>query len=130
MPIDVKYDAAKEHLLVRISGKVTFADLLAHIDEEERSGHLGAPEVFDARTATTNLTPIQVRQLVERMRQHARQGPLGPTAFVTTNELVFGMARMYSILCDDFDPRFRVCRDLEAAMRWLDNGAPEADDGA
>jgi len=128
MPIEMTFDPEKERLHTTASGTLSLAELLAHIDSEEGSGHLGASELFDARaTTTTDLTTTQVRQLVDRMRDHARQGPLGPTALVTRSDVVFGMARMYSILSDDFDPRFFVFRDLEDAERWLDAGAPSSD---
>ena len=79
--------------------------------------------MFDARQATTNLTSAEVRHLVERMRSKAVVGTLGPTALVTTNDVVFGMARMYSLMSDTFDHRFTVFRSMIEAERWLNTGA-------
>jgi len=123
-PIEMAFDPKKQRLRTTSSGMLSLSDLLAHLDDEERQGNLGVSELFDARASTTDLTANQVRELVDRMSRHAREGGLGPTALVTQNDLVFGMARMYSILSEDFDPRFRVCRDIESAERWLDAGAP------
>ena len=122
MPIVMRFDPVAKRLLTTASGEVTFAELLDHIAAEGREGHLGAPELFDARQATTNLTSAQVRQLVEQMRREAIGGSLGPTALVTTNDVVFGMARMYSLMSDTFDQRFTVFRSLIDAERWLNTG--------
>jgi hypothetical protein len=119
MPIDMRYDPDTQRLRTTARGSISFADLVAHIDDEARRGHLGAAELFDARDATTDLTALQVRELVDRMREHAARGVLGATALVTHNDVVFGMAQMYSILSDDFDARFFVSRDLASAERWL-----------
>jgi hypothetical protein len=119
MPIDMTYDPATQRLRTTARGAIGLADLIAHIDTEARRGHLGAPELFDARGATTDLTALQVRQLVDRMREHAARGVLGPTALVTHSDVVFGMAQMYSMLSDDFDGRFFVSRDLASAEQWL-----------
>jgi hypothetical protein len=123
MPIVMRFDPVTRRLLTTASGEVTLAELLEHIAAEGREGHLGAPELFDARQATTNLTSAEVRHLVERMRSKAVVGALGPTALVTTNDVVFGMARMYSLMSDTFDHRFTVFRSMIEAERWLNTGA-------
>ena len=123
MPIAMGFDPVTNRLLTTASGEVTLADLLEHIAAEGREGHLGAPELFDARQATTNLTSAHVRQLVEHMRLAAAGGTLGPTALVTANDVVFGMARMYSLMSDTFDQRFAVFRSMTEAERWLTAGA-------
>ena len=123
MPIVMEFDTAGNRLRTTAIGELTLADLLGHIDNEERAVHLGAPELFDARDATTTLTAPEVRRLVDVMRSYAKQQALGPTALVTRSDVVFGMARMYGILSNDFDPRFGVFRNLTDAVRWLDAGA-------
>jgi hypothetical protein len=123
MPIVMRFDPVAKRLLTTASGEVTLAEILDHIAAEGREGHLGAPELFDARQATTSLTSAQVRQLVEQMRRAAVESSLGPTALVTTNDVVFGMARMYSLMSDTFDQGFTVFRTITEAERWLNTGA-------
>ena len=123
MPIVMEFDTASSRLRTTATGELTLADLLGHIDNEERAAHLGAPELFDARDATTNLAAPEVRRLVDVMRSYAKQQAIGPTALVTRNDVVFGMARMYGILSNDFDPRFAVFRNMTDAERWLEAGA-------
>jgi hypothetical protein len=126
MAIAMEFDTTSKRLRTTATGEVTLADLLRHIDNEERAAHLGAPELFDARDATTSLTALEVRRLADVMRSYAKRQAIGPTALVTRNDVVFGMARMYGILSNDFDPRFAVFRNLTDAERWLDVGGEPA----
>ena len=119
MPIRYVIDRIQQRLLTHADGLVTFQDLSQHLDAEERDRGLGLPELFDARGATTNLTTEQVRTLVQRAADTHRRIPLGPTAIVATDDLVFGMALMYAILTEDAGARVEVFRDVESANRWL-----------
>lgn len=119
MPISFSVDHSRRRVVTRASGLVTFAELSEHLDAEERARALDLAELFDARGATTDITPDEVRQLVKRAVDTGRRISLGPTAVVTHNDLVFGMARMYSILVEDSAP-VGVFRDLEPAIEWLE----------
>jgi hypothetical protein len=66
MPIRYETDRLHRRLVTRADGLLTFRDINAHLDVEERNRDLHLPELFDARGATTNLTIEQVRQLVRR----------------------------------------------------------------
>ena len=86
MPIYYAVDNMLRRLVARAHGMLTFQDINAHLDVEERNRHLSLPELFDARNATTDLTGDQVQHLVERAVSALRTVDLGPTAIVTTNE--------------------------------------------
>jgi hypothetical protein len=120
MPIRYVIDSIRKRVLTHADGLVTFQDLSQHLDAEERDRGLGLPELFDARGATTNLTTGQVRTLVQRAADTLGRTALGPTAIVATNDVVFGMARMYAILTEQAGARVEVFRDVESANRWLD----------
>jgi hypothetical protein len=119
MPIQYVIDTIRQRLLTRADGLVTFEDLSEHLDAEERDRALGLPELFDARGATTNLTATEVRRLVQRAAAALRHKPLGPTAIVATDDVVFGMARMYAILTEQAGAQVEVFRDVGPANRWL-----------
>jgi len=119
MPIFFHVDRLGRRVATRASGLVTFSELSEHLDAEERERALGLTELFDARGATTDITPDQIKQLVRRAAETARRSALGPTAIVTENDLVFGMARMYSILVENVAP-VGVFRDREPAIEWLE----------
>src|SRR5262245_40241183 len=101
MPIRYSIDRVNRRLLTHADGILTFHDLNAHLDLEQKNRDLDRPELIDARGATTNLTSDQVRRLVQRAADMLRIVDLGPTAIVTNNDVVYGMGRMYSILAEN-----------------------------
>ena len=119
MPIQYSIDR-NNRLLTRADGVVTFDEINAHLDLEQLNRDLDRSELIDARDATTDLMPAQVRQLVLRAADMLRVVKLGPTAIVTTDDVLYGMARMYSVLAETVGARTEVFRDLESAARWLD----------
>jgi len=120
MPITYVIDRILQKMTTQAVGLITFEDINHHLDGEERERALGLPELIDARNATTDLRPDQVHRLVRRTVDAAKRIPLGATALVTSDDVVFGMARMYSILLDDVAP-VEVFRDCETAIRWLEH---------
>jgi len=120
MPIDFIYDEANDILLATATGLVTFAELRKHLNRESTARALGYREIFDASSATTDMTSDQVRALVSIMNDLMKRGPFGPTAVVTKNDLVYGMARMIEILAElAGGPSIRVFRMLDEAKQWL-----------
>jgi hypothetical protein len=83
-----------------VEGLLTLDEILRHLNEERNAKGIATPEVFDATQAHTDSTAEQVRVVVQRMIEMARQGAFGPTAIITNNDVVFGMASMLAILCD------------------------------
>jgi hypothetical protein len=119
MPITHVIDRFRQRMWTRADGVVTLADIMAHLDAEARDRGLDLPELIDARDASTNLTPHDVRLLVHRVRDMVRAQPFGPTAVVTTDDVAFGMARMFSILIEPARVVFEVFRDVARADAWL-----------
>jgi len=101
-------------------GLITSSDISVHLDAEARDHGVDLPELVDARAASTDITPSQVRQLVNQVFELAREHPFGPTAIVATNDVAFGMARMFSMLVERFGVTIEVFRDRPAAEAWLD----------
>lgn len=126
MPIQYAIDR-NNRLLTRADGVVTFDEINGHLDLEQLNRDLDRSELIDARDATTDLMPAQVRQLVMRAAAMLRVVKLGPTAIVTTDDVVYGMARMYSILAEGVGARAEVFRDLESAIRWLNQVTANGD---
>jgi hypothetical protein len=121
MPIRYSIDPINNRLLTHADGVVTFHDINAHLDVEERNRDLNRAELVDARGATGDLSADQVRRLVQRAATMQRAVELGPTAIVTSNDVLFGMARMYSILAEGVGAQAEVFREPESAMTWLDS---------
>ena len=119
MPISIQATAARGWLVTRATGRVTFAEIVAHLDEEERARAADEPELFDATGATTDVTAEQVRALVRRADVMLRRGGVGPTAIVADDDVFFGMARMYELLAELDGIAVAVFRDVAPAERWL-----------
>ena len=106
---------------------MTFHEINAHLDMEQRKRDLELPELFDARGATTELTAGQVRKLVDRATEMLRVTSLGATAVVTTDPALYGLARLYAVLAERSGIWAGVFHDVTAASRWLDQFGPEDD---
>ena len=126
MPIRYTIDVVHRRLLTHADGIVTFHDINAHLDVEQRSRDLGRPELIDARGATGDISAEDVRRLVRRAADMLRDVALGPTAIVTHDDALYGMARMYSVLAEGVGAAAEVFRDMESATRWLERMHPES----
>jgi hypothetical protein len=120
MPITYVIDRFRQRMLTQAEGLVTFADICAHLDAEAHDHGIDLPELFDARSASTNITAEEIRRLVRRVHGMVHTQPFGPTAIVTTDDFAFGMARMFAILVERAGVAIEVFRDLERAQAWLD----------
>ena len=120
MPIRSVVDPFRGWLVTQADGLLTFHEINAHLDVEQRQRALAMPELFDARGATSHLTPNQVRRLVDRAVEALCVADIGATAIVTTNVALYGMGRMYSLLAARAGILAEVFRDVDTASRWLD----------
>jgi hypothetical protein len=125
MAIKFVIDRFRQRILTHADGLVTFAELTRHLEEEQRAHGLDLPELIDARGAKTDVTSEEIWRLVKRTEDLAQRTPLGPTAIVTTDDVVYGMARMYSMLAERVGAVVEVFRDIDSAERWLANVGPQ-----
>ena len=122
MPIRFRYDPALKILFSTAEGLISFRDIESHLNQENGEVALAHRELFDASAATTNLTANEVRMIVQRLRDLMQNGPFGPTALVTADTTLFGMARMLAILSDLQDgSSVGVFRTSDDALDWLLN---------
>jgi hypothetical protein len=73
-------------------------------------------QLLDMRDVTNlQFTASSVREMV-------RLNPFGAgarRAAVVTNDIVFGMARMYQILADESPDELQIFRKMDDALQWL-----------
>lgn len=120
MPIQSKYDPDLGILFTTAEGLVSCQDVQKHLDEEAREGTLVYPEIFDATKASTNLSGQEVRLIVNRLIDMNRATALGPTAVVSTNDVLYGMASMLAILSElQGGPSIGVFRNFDEGLKWL-----------
>ena len=78
-PVGAEIDHEKKCMLTRVSGPITYNDLMVHMTAEVRDqGHV-YPELFDAREARAVFTSDEVRRFIDYLG-FGRKSHLGPTA--------------------------------------------------
>jgi hypothetical protein len=132
MPISLHIDDIHRRLYTRAEGLVTYAEMSAHIHTRLSPEAATYGELFDCSGATTNVTADEIRQLAmerqmvnEQQQQQQQQQP-GPVAIVATDNVFFGMFRMFDVLTERIRP-LRVFRDKGQAVQWLDAVADSPD---
>ena len=73
-------------------------------------------QLLDLRDVTN------VQFTASTVRELARLNPFGAgarRAVVVTNDVVFGMARMYQILADESPDELQIFRKMDDALQWL-----------
>lgn len=118
MPISYRVDDSRRRVYTRAEGLITYRQLRAHMNAEVGEEASSYGELFDCTDATTNITPEEVRLLVDERVKIARLRPSCPVAVVATNKCLFGMLRMYDIMTEQVRP-IRIFSDLQDAEEWL-----------
>ena len=114
------FDPARGVIRTTAHGIVRFDDLAAHLQALIDDGVASVPQLIDSRDAEHDLSPSDIRRLVELVGHlQAAHGLSHRTALVVSTPMNFGMARMYGALAHNVDPDFSVFRDLGDAEAWL-----------
>ncbi len=120
MPIRFAYDPQLKILFTTAEGLVSFEEIQKHLDGEAYAGAIRYREIIDGSAASTSLNSDEVRQIVERVVAMMQGAVFGPTAIVTSNDVAFGMARMFAILCEvKGGPQVAVFKTASAGLDWL-----------
>jgi len=120
MSITFQYDPDVRILFSTAEGPVSFQEIETHLDRESEAHALGYRELIDATRASADITAEEVRLLARDLRARMQKAAFGPTALVTGDETLIGMARMFAILSDLQDgPSVGVFRSFDEALTWL-----------
>ena len=104
-------------------GLVSFSDIKSHIAREAEELAV-TPSYLTRRMPGLTLRRARFRELAQHLETHTKRGVFGPTVLVATNNMFFGMARMFAILSElDDGPPFRICRQVDDALKWLEASA-------
>jgi hypothetical protein len=118
MPCGYTIDLARSLVLSRGWGVVTDRELLAHVralTADSRSAR-DFRQLADLR----DVTDIQIT--ASCIRETVKLNPFGAgarRAVVVTNDIVFGMARMYQIFTDESPDELQIFRKVNDALQWL-----------
>lgn len=124
MAVRFQYDPAQQLLCVTMTGELDDAQLLKMFQSStkwtaQRSIRRGLLDGL-------GLTSVSVPS--ETIRALAHRSPMLPEdcdrAVVTSQDLFYGLARMYQILGGESRERLRVCRTLQEAYEYLQVEVP------
>jgi hypothetical protein len=108
------------------TGDLTREEVITVIGQVYGDPAFRAPwhSIWDLTGAKPVFTADELRQVVAYVQDH-RPEDAGRIAIVATEDLAFGMSRMYEIFSSDLKVETRVFRHLDPAQRWLLGGEAE-----
>ena len=131
MPITIVVQDDAHRLVATATGELSFAELAAFISTERVGTLRDWPLVFDLTDASTTIAAASVRGLADRVGSMAKnEGPRAPVAIVAPQDDLFGLVRMYGILCENAGVNtIRAFRSRASADDWLDALSRSTQDG-
>jgi len=113
-------DRPRKRIEVIAWGPVGMEDALELIARQAAEGAWPYALLHDARQITWIPSSSEIRRLVSYIETMTRvHGPRGPVAFITANDALFGMTRMFSMLGEGASFMSEVFRDPTEAEQWL-----------
>jgi hypothetical protein len=124
MPVAYTYDEEQGLLTTTFEGAVTDDELEQHVREVSGDPRVGpgVRELIDLRAVTkVKVTVKGLRYVIANDRKFADKFKDERQAVVTTNDLIYGMARMYQMMSNvNAGPStIKIFREYDAAMTWL-----------
>jgi hypothetical protein len=128
MPPTISYTVDHTEQAVRVTarGVVTAGDHEAHLRGLAAAGLFGYRRLEDYRAAFVDLAGEDLQQMLGTLRELRQAFRPRRTAFVTAQDMFYGMLRMYEALAAP-DQGFHVFLDHGEAEAWLGLGRPVGD---
>ena len=126
MPITAHVDPDTRIALYSASGDIARDDVVSIIAEIYRDPAFQSPwrSMWDLTGAKPLFSADELREIAAYVRAH-RPADSGRVAIIATEDLAFGMGRMYEVFSSDLQVETRVFRDSETARQWLTEGETE-----
>jgi hypothetical protein len=121
MSISTAADDAQRLIVATAIGDLTVSEVQAFLRTARAGEQRDWQLLFDATAATMPLTAADVQSLAMRVGRALRdEGPRAPVAIVAPDDALFGMMRMYQMLCENQGvTQIHVCRTRAEAETWL-----------
>jgi hypothetical protein len=126
MPPTIRYTVDHETRTVRVTarGVVAASDHEAHVRGLAAAGLFGYQRLEDYREAFVAGSRDELQRMLAVVQELRRTHRPARTAFVTTNDMFYGMLRMYEVLQVEDGHQFRVFLDRTEAEAWIGGGSP------
>lgn len=120
MPITALVDPDTGIAHYSATGDVTRDDVLSIIKKVYSDPAFRSPwlSMWDLTGARPLFTADELREVAAYVRDH-RPVDAGRIAIVATEDLAYGMSRMYEVFASDLQVETSVFRDSGLAQRWL-----------
>jgi len=127
MTASIGYTVDHEARLVRVTarGAITAAAHVRHVRGLAAAGLFGYDRLEDYRQASVHLTRDDLQRVLQVVHQLRRGSQSARTAFVTTDEMFFGMLQMYEVLAVEPSHVVRAFLDVGSAEAWLGAAVPQ-----
>ena len=112
-------DHEARRIYSRGDGEITLQILSTHMLNRLDPTIAAYGELLDITSATTSMSEEDIHELAALRKTISLPFGAGPTAVVATNQVFYGMFRMYEMITDQIRP-IMVFRDIESARKWLD----------
>lgn len=120
MPISIRVDPVTGIAVATCAGIVGFGEAKEGTAALwSTPGWADSLAVWDVREAQTDFSPADAREFAQFVLQNQPAAPPSKVAFVAGRDADFGMARMFEVFREDERTAFRVFRDFDEAIVWL-----------
>ncbi len=119
MPASYMLDRTRHQVRTTVTGSISVGDILGHFEAMRREGTLGYAELIDVREVVPPfLSASDIMKAAKSVRDSLTQQRFGSRAVVVSDDLMFGLARIFTIILSDHFP-IEVFRHLKEAEEWL-----------
>ena len=128
MPMSYTIDQARNLVVTVALGALGDADIMQHkaaLRDDPRVTP-DMKELSDVRgIERLDVTEVGIRQMTRFDRDAGASVGGNTLAIVATEDVIFGMARMYEMLTEEHVRTVQVFRDIDEATRWLSDPPEE-----
>ena len=121
MPIPYQIDHKESLIRTKCVGKVSLEEVLGHFDELEKDPDCprSLDVLLDFSELETVPNPVQLMAVADRMHRIKDRVKFGACAIVAKSDVIYGIARMYTVYAE---PQFRIARVFREFLQaefWL-----------
>lgn len=123
MPVVYEIDRAKHRIFTSCVGPVTLEEVLQHFVDLVLDPD--CPEWLDVLLDLTEQTSLpttgQLGAVATQMARVSSRVQFHNCAVIASEDAMFGMARVFGVLAENYFAATHVFRTVEEGMKWLDS---------
>ncbi len=123
MPITKQIDPSRDLTIFVAGGELSFPEILLELENfyVNNKSKPSKFSIWDLRNATVGpITPYQITRVSGMVVKYSKSRKGGKTALIASQEMIFDLARIFKAETMDAVIDFKVFRDIDEAMEWLE----------